>query len=69
MSTSTEVTRYTLLNIVAARGQEVCVAYVNGQDLSGRVEGLFGALSKLQEFDDRHADDGPASPQEHEHGQ
>ena len=61
MGIASEVTRYTLLNVVASRGQEVCVAYVNGSDIGPRIEDLFSALSKLQEFDDRHADDGPST--------
>lgn len=31
MSTSAELSRDALLNVVASRGQDVCVAYVNGE--------------------------------------
>ena len=60
MSTSAELSRDALLNVVASRGQDVCVAYVNGVELGPRIEDLFSALSRLQEFDDRHTDNGPA---------
>lgn len=59
MSTSAELSRNGLLSVVASRGQDVCVAYVNGSEIGPKIEDLFSALSKLQEFDDRHADDGP----------
>ena len=53
--------RHALMSIAIARGQEVCVAYVNDSQLLGEsIEALFGALSKLQEYDDDHATDGPS---------
>lgn len=60
MSTTTSLSRYSLLAAVAATGQEVCVAWVNGNNLEGSIEALFGALSRLQQYDDQHADDGPS---------
>lgn len=55
------VSRHALMSIAIARGQEVCVAYVNDpQQLGESIESLFGALSRLQEYDDDHANDGPS---------
>lgn len=60
MGTTATMSRYSLLAAVAATGQEVCVAWVNGTDLQESIEALFGALSRLQQYDDQHTDDGPS---------
>jgi hypothetical protein len=64
VSTDTRLSRHSLAHIVTVRAQDACVAWVNGQDMGPSIDVLFGALSDLQQHDDKHADDGPDSQRE-----